>query len=79
MDVALSSSKQLPLTPPLPSFLLPFPFGSEQRQTSGLAVKHMINVRARVVDANFRGPMGVILFNFGPADFVVKVGTASRS
>ena len=30
MDVALSSSKQLPLTPPLPSFLLPFPFGSEQ-------------------------------------------------
>jgi hypothetical protein len=74
MDVVLSLSEQLRLTPPLPSFLLPFPFGSEQRQTSKLAVKLMINVRADVVNTNFCGPVGVVLFNFGPVDFVVEAG-----
>ena len=55
-------------------FLLPFLFVSEQRQTSGLAVKHMIAVGAGVVDANYRGPMEVVLFNFSQANFVVKAG-----
>ncbi len=34
----------------------------------------MINVRADVIDADYCGPMGVVLFNFSPADFVVEVG-----
>ncbi len=41
---------------------------------SGLAVKHMIDTGAGVVDADYRGPVGVVLFNFGPTDFVVEVG-----
>ena len=41
---------------------------------SGLAVKHMIDVGAGVVDADYRGPVGVVLFNFGPDDFVVEHG-----
>ena len=57
-----------------PSFLLPFPFGLERQQTSGLAVKHMINVGAGIIDSNYRGPVGVVLFNFGLADFVIKAG-----
>ncbi len=41
---------------------------------SGLAVKHFIDVGAGVVDQDYRGPLGVVLFNFNDADFVVKRG-----
>jgi dUTP pyrophosphatase len=41
---------------------------------SGLAYKHGIDVGAGVIDADYRGPVGVILFNFSPQDFVVNRG-----
>lgn len=41
---------------------------------SGLAWKHSIDVGAGVIDADYRGPVGVILFNFSDDDFEVKVG-----
>jgi len=41
---------------------------------SGLAVKKFIDVGAGVVDADYRGPVGVVLFNFGTEDFVVEQG-----
>ncbi|KAH7729190.1 DeoxyUTP pyrophosphatase [Aphelenchoides avenae] len=41
---------------------------------SGLAVKHGIDVGAGVVDADYRGELKVLLFNFGGSDFEVKVG-----
>ena len=41
---------------------------------SGLALKHGIDVGAGVVDADYRGDLGVVLFNFGEADFVCKRG-----
>ena len=41
---------------------------------SGLAVKKFIDVGAGVVDADYRGPVGVVLFNFGAEDFVVEQG-----
>ncbi|KAK9080302.1 hypothetical protein SSX86_000060 [Deinandra increscens subsp. villosa] len=41
---------------------------------SGLAWKHSIDVGAGVVDADYRGPVGVILFNHSDAEFEVKVG-----
>eukprot|EP00542_Grammatophora_oceanica_P014775 CAMPEP_0194028902 /NCGR_PEP_ID=MMETSP0009_2-20130614/2776_1 /TAXON_ID=210454 /ORGANISM="Grammatophora oceanica, Strain CCMP 410" /LENGTH=183 /DNA_ID=CAMNT_0038668433 /DNA_START=191 /DNA_END=742 /DNA_ORIENTATION=+ len=41
---------------------------------SGLAYKKGIDVGAGVVDADYRGPVGVILFNFGDEDFEIKVG-----
>lgn len=41
---------------------------------SGLAVKKFIDVGAGVVDADYRGPLGVVLFNFGTEDFVVEQG-----
>ncbi len=34
----------------------------------------MIDVRADIIDANYCGPVGVVLFNFSPADYVVKAG-----
>ncbi|KAL8477062.1 hypothetical protein ACS0TY_029396 [Phlomoides rotata] len=41
---------------------------------SGLALKHSIEVGAGVVDADYRGPVGVILFNHSDVDFEVKHG-----
>ncbi|KAM9765910.1 deoxyuridine 5'-triphosphate nucleotidohydrolase, mitochondrial isoform 2-T2 [Menidia menidia] len=41
---------------------------------SGLAVKHFIDVGAGVVDEDYRGNVGVVLFNFGKDAFEVKKG-----
>lgn len=41
---------------------------------SGLAVKKFIDTGAGVVDADYRGPVGVVLFNFGTEDFQVEIG-----
>ncbi|XP_062079727.1 deoxyuridine 5'-triphosphate nucleotidohydrolase-like [Humulus lupulus] len=41
---------------------------------SGLAWKHSIDVGAGVIDADYRGPVGVILFNYSDVDFEVKLG-----
>lgn len=41
---------------------------------SGLAVKKMIDVGAGVVDYDYRGPVGVVLFNHGSEDFKVSKG-----
>lgn len=36
---------------------------------SGLAVKHSIDTGAGVVDEDYRGNIGVVLFNHGDAEF----------
>ncbi|KXS21589.1 dUTP diphosphatase, partial [Gonapodya prolifera JEL478] len=41
---------------------------------SGLAVKNFIDVGAGVIDEDYRGPVGVVLFNFSDNDFEVKEG-----
>ena len=41
---------------------------------SGLASKHSIDVGAGVIDADYRGPLKVLLFNFSDVDFKVQVG-----
>lgn len=41
---------------------------------SGLAWKHSIDVGAGVIDEDYRGPVNVILFNFGRTDFAIKRG-----
>lgn len=41
---------------------------------SGLTWKHSIDVGAGVIDADYRGPVGVILFNHCDVDFEVKIG-----
>ena len=33
-----------------------------------------MDVGAGVIDSNYRGEIGVILFNFGEDDFVVNIG-----
>ena len=41
---------------------------------SGLALKKFIDVGAGVVDADYRGELGVVLFNFGDSDFQINMG-----
>ena len=52
------------------------PFGCYGRiaPRSGLALKHSIDVGAGVVDGDYRGPLGVLLFNHGDVDHAVQVG-----
>ncbi|KAK6184881.1 hypothetical protein SNE40_007243 [Patella caerulea] len=41
---------------------------------SGLAVKHFIDVGAGVIDQDYRGNVGVVMFNFSDTDFQVNEG-----
>ncbi|CBQ73304.1 probable dUTP pyrophosphatase [Sporisorium reilianum SRZ2] len=41
---------------------------------SGLASKHGIDTGAGVIDEDYRGLLGVLLFNFGDADFTINEG-----
>ena len=41
---------------------------------SGLALKRFIDVGAGVIDADYHGEVGVILFNFDNEAFVVNMG-----
>ena len=46
---------------------------------SVLKWKHSSDVGAGVIDADYRGPVGVILFNHSDVDFEVKVGDGLHS
>merc|ERR1740123_1186524 len=52
------------------------PWGTYARiaPRSGLAAKRMMHVGAGVVDFDYRGEVGVVLFNHGADDFNVAVG-----
>ena len=53
-----------------------FPIGLYARIAPrlGLALKRFIDVGAGVVDGDYRGEVGVVLFNHGDQDFEVKMG-----
>ena len=55
---------------------LPPGYEAQVRPRSGLALKHGITVlnTPGTIDAGYRGEVGVILANFGDADFAVKKG-----
>lgn len=46
---------------------------------SGLAVKNFIDVGAGVIDEDYRGPVGVVLFNFSTTPFEVTLSSLSLS
>ncbi len=52
---------------------LPVGYEAQIRPRSGLAIKHQIGVlnSPGTIDADYRGEIKIILFNFGKKDFVV--------
>ena len=55
---------------------LPFGYEAQVRPRSGLALKHGVTVlnTPGTIDSGYRGEVGVILANFGDADFPVAKG-----
>ena len=73
IDTVVKSKNKL-LVPTDISIALPTGVYGRVAPRSGLAHKNFIDVGAGVIDEDYRGPVGVILFNFGENDFVIKKG-----
>lgn len=56
---------------------LPTGYEAQIRPRSGLAIKHQIGVlnSPGTIDADYRGEIKVILFNFGKTDFIISTHT----
>lgn len=53
---------------------LPPDFEMQIRSRSGLALKNGIQAHFATIDSDYRGEVGVILFNFGNETFLVETG-----
>ncbi|MGE5457143.1 MAG: dUTP diphosphatase [Methanococcaceae archaeon] len=55
---------------------IPEGFELQVRPRSGLAIKHGIGLlnSPGTIDSDYRGEIGIIMFNFGQAEFVIKRG-----
>ena len=75
VDAVIPSGK-ITLVPTGVFMELPIGYEAQVRPRSGLALKHGITVlnTPGTIDAGYRGEVGVILINAGPADFTVARG-----
>lgn len=75
VDAVIPSGK-ITLVPTGVFMELPVGYEAQVRPRSGLALKHGITVlnTPGTIDAGYRGEVGIILINAGPADFTVARG-----
>ena len=75
VDAVIPSGK-ITLVPTGVFMELPVGYEAQVRPRSGLALKHGITVlnTPGTIDAGYRGEVGVLLINAGPADFTVARG-----
>jgi len=72
-DITIKSNS-LKLIPTGISISIPAGYEAQIRPRSGLALKHQIGVlnSPGTIDSDYRGEIGIILYNFGEIDFVVR-------
>ena len=71
-DIIIKSGEVI-LIPTGIAISLPVGFEAQVRPRSGLAIKHQIGVlnSPGTIDADYRGEIKIILFNFGKIDFII--------
>ncbi len=71
-DIVIKSGEVV-LIPTGIAISLPVGFEAQVRPRSGLAIKHQIGVlnSPGTIDADYRGEIKIILFNFGKTDFII--------
>lgn len=76
-DVIVIQPGRLQLIPTGIAISLPVGYEAQIRPRSGLAVKHQIGVlnSPGTIDADYRGEVKIILFNFGDEPFCVEPGS----
>jgi len=75
-DIVLKAGEVI-LIPTGLAISLPINYEAQIRPRSGLAIKHKIGVlnSPGTIDADYRGEIKIILFNFGKEDFVISTHT----
>ena len=75
-DIILKNG-EVKLIPTGLAIALPIGFEAQIRPRSGLAIKHQIGVlnSPGTIDADYRGEIKIILFNFGKQDFIITPQT----
>ena len=73
----LIKSGEVVLIPTGIAISLPAGYEAQIRPRSGLAIKHQIGVlnSPGTIDADYRGEIKIILFNFGKIDFIISTHT----
>lgn len=75
-DIIIKSG-EVKLIPTGIAISLPIGYEAQIRPRSGLAIEHQIGVlnSPGTIDADYRGEIKIILFNFGKDDFTIKPKT----
>ena len=73
----LIKSGEVILVPTGLAIELPIGYEAQIRPRSGLAINHQLGVLnyPGTIDADYRGEIKIILFNFGQSDFIIKPHT----
>ena len=73
-DQIILKKNQIKMIPTGISVSIPPGFEAQIRPRSGLAIKHGIGIlnSPGTIDADYRGEIKVILFNFGEEDFIIR-------
>ncbi|KAI6652675.1 putative DUTP pyrophosphatase [Oopsacas minuta] len=73
-DVIVPANGKI-LVPTGISLQIPLGYYGRVAPRSGLALNYHLDVGAGVIDADYRGQVGILLFNFSKEDYQVKIGT----
>ncbi|MFW5870601.1 MAG: dUTP diphosphatase, partial [Candidatus Sumerlaeota bacterium] len=74
--IRLESGGGIALVPTGLRIAVPMGYEMQLRPRSGLALRHGITLpnSPATIDSDYRGPVNVIVANYGPEDFVIKRG-----